>query len=554
MALRPARGKIMIRHALAAASVAACLLLHAASLLAEPIASAASVTSPRAARPVVLDGRITPADVEKRPYRDYVASCLDNLMRHGTDQYGDVRQPMLVPMLDVRDKRRPESPRESPTLWRSFGRFDGCEPLADQPLVEVFHLFSQRTGDSKYARFADSYLRCVTSLTCDKNLFWWGTHRYYDPDQDEMISTKGNYHEVNLPRARWERLWRVNPEATRAAIEAIWQWHVVDKETGEHNRHSDAKRGRAFPISGGAFVHAFAFLYSKTKEPEHLDWARRVADHHWQHRDSATGLLPGQTGSGRDRFDGRHSDTSVTGIYCYYLLKSHELTGDRLFRDQALAYLTAYARHGYDPKSGRFFGSLRLDGTPEPGPRAGNGYERSEARGFIDLWEPISLAYEYPIYTAQAYAYAYQATGDRLMLETAERWAEWIRRDPPSKGCLIAPPHYAGYARRYSRHGTYADKYGRTVSLFVHLHALTGRQAYLDDAQELAREAVSKLYYEGLFRGHPASAHYSSLDGVGFLLRALVQLDAALDDPQSIVGAKSIPLNNRGDQIGFDNW
>ena len=553
----------MVRPAPAVASSVVCLFISGMLFFTASGVAATSNARPRTLTPCVLDGGITPDAVEKRPYRDYVSRCLENLMRYGTDQYGPVHQPLLVAMLDVRNKCRPESPRNSPTHWRGFlggtrkytmSRSGGCEPLTDQPLIEVFYLLSERTGKRQYARFADSYIRSMTGLTCSKNLFWWGTHRHYDFDTEKKLTNKANHHEINVPCAQWEHLWEVDPAATRAEIEAIWKWHIVNKETGEHNRHADAKRGRSFPISGGAFVHAFAFLYSKTKQPEHLRWALLVADHHWQNRDPKTCLLPGQTGTGRDRFDGKHSDTSVTGIYCHYLMKSYELTGVKKFRDQAIAYLTSYARYGYDRRSGKFYGSLRLDGTPELGSRATSGYEASEARGFVDLWEPNPLAYEYPIYTAQAYAYAYQLTGNRLMLDMAKHWAKWIRRDPPSKGCLLAPYRYAGYAKRYSRYGTFAGKYGRTISLFLHLYALTGKDTYLDDARELAREAVSKLYYRGLFRGHPASVYYSSADGVGFLLRSLLQLDAVLQAPKRVVRTKAIPLGDRGVQIGFDNW
>ncbi len=44
----------------------------------------------------------------------------------------------------------------------------------------------------------------------------------------------------------------------------------------------------------------------------------------------------------------------------------------------------------------------------------------------------------------------------------------------------------------------------------------------------MVKEAVSKLYYQGLFRGHPCKPYYESVDGVGYLLYALVQLDQFL--------------------------
>jgi uncharacterized protein YyaL (SSP411 family) len=307
-------------------------------------------------------------------------------------------------------------------------------------------------------------------------------------------------------------------------------------------------------MSGGEFLYALAFHYTKTGEPEHLQRALLIADHHWQDRNPATGLISGNAGCDRKRFDGWHMDTSITGIYCYFLLKSYELTGEKTFRDHALTYLKAYARYAYDPATGKFFGSLRLDGKVEPGPRAKKGYANQEARGYVDLWSPGPLGYEQPLYTAQAYAYAYQLSNDPEMLDVARKWAAWIRKAPPSKGCLQKENRYARYANRFSPHGVYAGHYGRAVSFFLHLYALTGEKSYLDDARRLGREAVSRLYYNGLFRGHPAQAHYCSLDGVGFLLYALMQLDALEERPEKIVGAKAIPLGNGDATVGFDNW
>ena len=49
---------------------------------------------------------------------------------------------------------------------------------------------------------------------------------------------------------------------------------------------------------------------------------------------------------------------------------------------------------------------------------------------------------------------------------------------------------------------------------------------HLERAQALAREAVTKLFDNGLFRGHPASPYYEATSGVGLLLHALLELDA----------------------------
>jgi hypothetical protein len=526
----------------------------------ESMVSAAAPAQPVADDAVVvLPSGIAEIDVEKRPYASYVAECLDLLMSHGTDRYGRVQKPLLVTILDVRSRACPESPPERSAPWRGqwrtcFWKPRGSDLLVDQSTVEVFYLMAKLRGQTRYAQFADRYQRAVLELTDEKGFFWWGWHRFYDVFDDVPSGSHGNSHEIHVNLPRWNPLWQIDPAATQRELEAIWQWHVIDKRTGEHNRHGDGQRGCDFAMSGGEFVYALAFLSQKTGQPVWLQRAELVADYHWRSRNPVTGLVPNQPSAGAKRFDGSHFDTSISGLLCYNLLKAYELTGVEKFRDQALTYLRGYAKHGYDPASGRFWGSLRLDGTPEPGPRTVGGYSQYEPRGLIDLWQPYQLGYEHPLATAQCYAYAYHLTGDAGMLAAAQEWADCIRRAPPSRGCQEKQAWYADYARRFAPHGTFADLYGRTISLFVHLYALTGQQAYLDDARSTAREAVAKLYYQGLFRGHPAKPFYSSVDGVGFLLYGLVQLDVVLKQPKTVVGAKAIPLGVGEGTMGFDNW
>ena len=115
-------------------------------------------------------------------------------------------------------------------------------------------------------------------------------------------------------------------------------------------------------MSGAEFIYAFSFLYAKTNDPIWLKRAELVANYLWRSRDRQTNLIPNRPNASRKRFDGSHFDTSVTGLLCYYLLKSYELTDAKIFRDQAMAYLAAYARYGYDQSTGCFWGSLSLPG------------------------------------------------------------------------------------------------------------------------------------------------------------------------------------------------
>jgi hypothetical protein len=156
----------------------------------------------------------------------------------------------------------------------------------------------------------------------------------------------------------------------------------------------------------------------------------------------------------------------------------------------------------------------------------------------MDLWQPYAAGYEHPLYAAQAYAQAAKLTRDEALLETARRWADCIRRAFPPRACE-ANTWYHDYATDWAPHGTYAQLYGQMISFFLQMHRLTSDAAHLQFAREVAKESLSRLYYRGLLRGHPCKPYYEAIDGVGYLLYALLQLD------QTLAGNKdALPLEN----------
>jgi hypothetical protein len=485
------------------------------------------------ATPEVLSSGLALEDVEKRSYLDYARECIDLLIEHGTDRYGEVHSPMLMNIIDVRTRTCPQEPDvlDEPFRVTRRGRRgpSGGNLYPDQPTIEAMYALSSATGDGRYAAFAESCVNhTMTKLVDERGFFWWGWHRHYDAYSDKMTGHNGNFHEIHVQEVIWPRLWKVNPEAVTAEIEAIWEWHIIDKATGECNRHGDGQRGCDFAMSGGEILQAFAFLYSKTKDGRWLARARLVADYFWNARHLETNLIPNRPNAGADRFDGSHFDTSITGFHCRSLLAAYQLTGETAFRDYAVAYLKAYGKYGYDERARQFWGSLSLDGTPVPGPRVSGGYGQYEPRGPIDIWEPYVAGYENPIYTAAAYGYACKVTDDAELRQTARRWADAIREVFPPTQC-DENAWYGPYSKDWAPHGTYAGLYGRTISFFLELHEITGEAEYLDFARRVAQESLSKLYYEGLIRGHACKPYYEAIDGVGYLLVGLLELDAALD-------------------------
>ena len=192
-------------------------------------------------------------------------------------------------------------------------------------------------------------------------------------------------------------------------------------------------------------------------------------------------------------------------------------------------------------------------GVPEA-IRAEDSYQVYEPRGHLDLWQPYAAGYEHPQATAQAYAYAAQLTGDAAVLDTARLFARLVETNLPPRACLTNS-WYRGYAEQFAPKGTYAGSYGQTISFFIQMHLLTGEARYLALARQTADEAIARLYHQGLFRGHPAKPYYEALDGVGFLLYALLELDLTLRQPQSALANNAVLMSRDGGKpLALDNW
>ncbi len=85
---------------------------------------------------------------------------------------------------------------------------------------------------------------------------------------------------------------------------------------------------------------------------------------------------------------------------------------------------------------------------------------------------------------------------------------------------------------------------------------MTKEDKYLKLAEDMAKEAIAKLYFKGLFRGHPAKPYYEATDGVGSLLYALLELEQVVKHSKEVLAKQAILVGKRDDKafIGLDNW
>jgi hypothetical protein len=466
------------------------------------------------------------ADVSQ--YRAKVRACLDTLIEHGQDSYGEKATPILVSILDVNTLECPREPKTHDEAWRVIRRHRR-NPAGADLATDMQTLSAMKRLGGRYERFAGDYINYYMThfLSAKQKLVCWGWHEYYDVFTDKCVFDQHELH-AGLDTIDWPLLWEVNPNALERQAEQTWQWHVIDKKTGEINRHGDGQRGCDFTMSAGSYIELFSFMFKATHEAQWLDRAQLIANYYWGTRHRTSNLIAERPNAGSDRFDGAHFVTATTGPYCLGLLYAYEQTADPLFKTHALAYLKAYAHYGYDSQTKRYWGSLKLDGTPNTAPVTLEDYGKYEPRGYLDLWKPYVAGYQHALYTAEAYLKAYKVSKDPDMLTQAERFARWIVDEPPGKGGIQDGRWYSDYTAQWAAKGTYAGHYGRAISVLIGMHKSTGEQSWLEPAQTLADEAIEKLYRNGLFLGHPGKDYYEAVDGVGYLLNALLNLDQAL--------------------------
>ena len=474
----------------------------------------------------------------KRPWQELARTCVDTLINFGTDTYGPVHTPMLMSIINVETLTSPQYPLGDvcPSFWcegdydndifydacmRTEGRPchgrlspSGSNAWLDQPTIKAMYLCSVMTGDPTYSDAADDYLSYFMNY-CRKGsgLFYWGSHSYWHAF-NETYGGDG-VHEILIKHPDWDNLYRLNPGAVGTEVDAIWNYHVRDHNTGNHNRHDKAGTGD-FCFSGGSFAMAFSFMYNVTGQQHYLDKAKLIDDWHWQSRDPVSNVMPDHVGSNY-----LYAYNTSPGPYAAQLLRCYELTGDTIFRDHAVSYINTFEQYAWNEQDRNYFSQLLLDGTPvvnDPDPWHPNGY--------VDVWRTIMYTYEFPLIAAQSAVYAYEITGgDPNMLTTALHWAEVIERNlPPYLGRRWKNEIEATLSDVLKTEGTYAENYGRCISFFVHLYRATQDAHYLQLAEEVATEAVEKLYTNGIFKGHPAKPYYQSNDGIGFLLYALLEL------------------------------
>ncbi len=424
------------------------------------------------------------------------------LLKAVPDRYGPKQTPLW---LSVIDPAAGGMVTVKPPNWQTYWDAEdymmmaqGCNVYRDMPMLEALVRLSELSGVAAYRESVEACLgfflsECVSETT---GLFPWGEHLSYNTVRERIVAKRHEL-EHNLPV--WDVLWRVNPEAVQREIEAIYRIHIYDKETFLYDRHGNYYTGEfdAAPVRGayikhsGLYAHSFAYLYSQTKEPKYLEWAEKISEVYWRHRDPKTGLLPGYVaphGSG-----GNTLSSQMT--LAYFLMRTVDLlrtvdpSAGSVIESHALAMVDSYLRYGFEPETGTF----ALTVIPSTGKPTGKVVE-AWSRGENAYWQCMSACWE-----------AYRRTKNPKYLEVMEIGARTAANTPiPDK---VAP-----------------EPVGLWIELFGKIYTVTGNEEYLRYARSLAEWSCEHLLRNDLILESASGYVYHNYSSPGSLVQGWLSL------------------------------
>ena len=453
----------------------------------------------------VLTKEPLPDPPKRTEYTSIARRHLDLLMKHGTDRYGPVHSPLLASTLDpktlkmveikpavIQGMPEPHGPYRSP-LW-------GCNLDLMRNTLMAMRTLSGTSGEARYAQHADRALRFYFDHCLYPSGVWpLGEHGVWNFHTDKPQPTRPDEPGAHLD---YERYYKIAPKKVARYIDLMHKIHMFKytykgKELWFHGRHGSEKGnahgvgGCGFPRHSGLFARAWVFLYTKTKNPKYLQWAKDQVDLMWEMRDPRTHLVPGQmfpppgsTMGGRT-YSKRIYATTSTIYACLAMLDAVEWLDDpadkKLFFDRAytmaMANINVYARW-----NGKAFTLVRPSFMGH-GPRV-----PGLAFLVLKVWERSGRP-------APLLAYARRVADATL--------AQWRPTKNTSAGC-----------------------FGWQIMFLVQMHNETGDQRYLDFARRLGDYAAANLVFDnGLVVGSGYYRIYDRMYHVPKLIQALVALD-----------------------------
>jgi pectate lyase len=384
------------------------------------------------------------------------------------------------------------------------------------------------SGDSKYRQAAEDAARhALAHVNAPNGLLYWGGHFAWDLEGERPVGQYADVHELKNHQPYFPLMWRVDPTATARLMETIWAAHILDWSRLDYNRHASVKKPLKpqwnhdfdedvdvpFPTQGGnlSFVNVTPPLLRSGvmlgilgKDPDALQWTRRLISRWQQAKHPGTGLSGGQLSyrkhdRAQDALSHVHPTINEARIVASYhqtnryhdlplaqmqagqeLLKAGGRCAEigREFIQWASDDLSTYAHHSYDPKAGVFV-SLMIDGTPLRWQESRTGY-----------YVPRSFAPRHPDGTVLwGYALAYRLTSEETHWQMVRRLAKQLG---------LGDVGDADGDQRALRLNTDLKSW-RAIYTVLEFHQATGDRDFLRLASRIADNLLETQTETGLF-------------------------------------------------------
>ena len=445
--------------------------------------------------PTVSVEAAEPSKAKTTRHFQAAVGCIDTLIAEGTDRYGAEHSPLFSSILDLKTHGLPE---KAPPLLRGQRQadraFPGCNVQHDLFTLLVMYHLSRLTGQHHYAQAADAYLefflrRCASA---GNGLFPCGEHAFWDFKKEAVGGLPIHEDLGSIPVEFLERLWEINPRAVEKHVRGL-QRHFLEGDAWIWNRHAHILKDQRpttpadFPRHGGFYIYQWAFLYTKVKDPQLLDWAKKTAGRRtgWPHSVASMGIsmLRANQILGEDKIQ----EFETIGRECLKLLVEDPKDD---FRN---GIANMYVR----------LEKIRLEHKQ---------VEKDLSRTTYGFWDMLY---------AGSGGYGFVGS-ERLAIMCLD-----IHRivDSP-KHLQVAKDICEFYLThpRPSKNGITPGKIAGLIAMALDLHDLTGEAKYLEYARENADFAVKELYADGLFRAATGTEYYEAANGVGPLLLELLRL------------------------------
>ncbi|MHC4630959.1 MAG: ankyrin repeat domain-containing protein [Planctomycetota bacterium] len=473
----------------------------------------------------------TPNANDSTTYLDAVREFADNVLEHGRDKYGPKHTPLFVDGLNVNNLEPVKwiSPKGDVLTATETEKWILSNFASQQTLLRTLDGLSNITGDTKYRQAATDAIKYAFDHLRNLNgLFYWGHITAYDalgdtPRGDTSLES------IKLHYPYYELMWKVDPDATKKLIEALWCAHVMDWSNLDFNRnglttanleepwnHEYDKEHPTFfksKYGGGGFIstassliQAGTTLYRLSSQEQPLVWSKRLAKRFIDTRHPRTGISAfiyndslfqlGEDMKGHfvDQYTTVFPYNPFEYRYLYYPENAHAhpwigifLVGRMLggqggeFTRWALEESTAWGRVSYRKKDNCFVPML-TDGTSLEGYVWKDSPASSSGLTMIKPY-PADLSFFWN------YSVAYCETGDRFMWQMVREIALGN-----NLGDIGQTP---GEAPKLQINTACSNAHG--IFGFLELYAKTKKPAFLEMAQRIGDNILSSRFHRGFF-------------------------------------------------------